>query len=122
MLQCIEATNKKDTRNPLKFTRGNVELVLTENAKWEFAQDVTGNSNALEHKTFTFGERYGILKHKDSEKSYININGKTWYLATIEETAMPILVNANPSVLNSFTDFIELREVAKYSYYLSWNE
>lgn len=122
MLQCIKITNKEDTRNPLTFTRGKLELVLTENATWEFAQDMTGTSNTLEQKTFTFGERYGILKHKDSERSYVNISGKAWYLSTIEETAMPVLRDTNPSVSSNCTNFIELKEVSKYKYSISWNE
>lgn len=113
----IENTTK-DTRNPVLFTK-DVELVLTKNAEWEFAQDVSNTEEILDRKTFTFGERYGILRYNDHNnlnKSFLSLSGKSWYLSTIEETAMPILKN----ITNKFTDYIELREVAQYQYAMAW--
>ena len=115
----LEENHTKDTRNPILFTRGKVELVLTKEAEWEFAQDISSSEEVLDRKTFTFGERYGILKHNnknDSDKSFLNINGKTWYISTIEETAMPVL----RSITNRFVDYMELKEVAEYRYAFTW--
>ena len=49
-------------------------------------------------------------------KSYVNINGKSWYIATIKETLMPVLKTLNRLEPN----YVELREVKEYQYSIAW--
>ena len=112
---------QKKVYNCITFTKGDLELVLTINNGWMFAQDVQNNTDVLETKIFSFGERYGIVKRDSNNISYVNINGKPWYLSTVEETSMPVLKDVTYSYSNKvFPNFIELRDMAEYKYALAW--
>lgn len=112
------------TRPKSKFivTKGELELALLKNDTWEIAQDVKDTSNIVETKTFTFGERYGIIKQDKEDKSFINISGESWYLATLEETSMPILESVMKYNENNriTSNYMELREAIYYPVAISW--
>ena len=119
-------TEKENTHNISKFkiTKGELELALLKNNTWEMAQDVKDTSNIVEIKTFTFGERYGIIKPDKDDKSYVNINGNAWYLSTIEETTMPILESTTAKYYENsrtYPSYMELREAVYYPISFSWN-
>ena len=108
-------------KNILKFTKGKLRLVLTTNSTWKFEQDVENTKDIVEQKTFTFGERYGIIKYDNYDRTFININGKKWYLSTLTETMKPVLKDIAYKYTNIIKpNYLELREVDEYAYSIAW--
>ena len=78
---------------PLTFVKEELKLALTKKGEWKFLDDLKETEELVQVKTFSFGNCYGIIHHKETEKSCIKIKGITWYVVTDKKTNMPVLKN-----------------------------